>query len=47
MAEIQLAREKAAASLQLKTAEFQAEAQLKAAKVGSEITGNIEIPGEY
>jgi len=40
-----LEREKAAAQLQLKTAEFQAEAQLKAAKVGAQITGNVEIPG--
>jgi len=41
-----LAREKAEANLQLKIAEFQAEAQMKAAKVGANITGNVEIPGE-
>jgi hypothetical protein len=31
--------------LQLKTAEFQAEAQIKAAKIGAQITSNVEIPG--
>jgi len=40
-----LEREKAQAHLELKVAEFQAEAQLKAAKIGAEITGNVQIPG--
>ena len=33
------------AELELKKAEFLAEAQLKAAKIGADITGNVEIPG--
>jgi hypothetical protein len=40
-----LEREKAQAQLELKVAEFQAEAQIKAAKVGAEITSNVQIPG--
>jgi hypothetical protein len=40
-----LEREKAAANLELKTAEFQAEAQLKAAQVGAKLTGDVRIPG--
>jgi hypothetical protein len=45
MADIQLAREKALAELELKRMEFEAEAQMKAMKVGAGITGNVEIPG--
>lgn len=55
-AELQIMREKEASKLQLerekmnlhfamKEQEFQAEAQLKAMKVGAGITSNIEIPG--
>jgi hypothetical protein len=55
-AEIQLMREKEASKLQIerekmnmhfamKEQEFQAEAQLKAMKVGAGITANVEIPG--
>ena len=55
-AEIQLMREKEASKLQIerekmnmhfamKEQEFQAEAQLKAMKVGAGITSNVEIPG--
>jgi phosphoribosylamine--glycine ligase len=36
---------KAAAQLELKKAEFEVEAQLKAAKVGAGIASNVEIPG--
>jgi hypothetical protein len=45
MAQIQLEREKASANLELKVAEFQAEAQMKAAKIGAGITSNVQIPG--
>jgi len=31
----------------LKIAEFQAEAQMKAAKVGADITGNVQVPGSF
>ena len=55
-AEIQLMREKEASKLQIerekmnmhfamKEQEFQAEAQLKAMKIGAGITSNVEIPG--
>ena len=55
-AEIQLMREKEASKLQIerekmnmhfamKEQEFQAEAQLKALKIGAGITSNVEIPG--
>jgi hypothetical protein len=55
-AELQIMREKEASKLQLerekmnmhfvmKQQEFEAEAQLKAMKVGAGITGNVEIPG--
>jgi hypothetical protein len=43
-AEIQLKREKAAADLELKTAEFQAEAQFKAMQVGAGLTSIPNIP---
>jgi hypothetical protein len=33
--------------LQLKIAEFQAESQMKAAKVGADITGNVQVPGDF
>jgi hypothetical protein len=46
-ASIQLEREKAEANLQLKIAEFQAEAQMKAAKVGAQISGNVQVPGDF
>jgi hypothetical protein len=31
----------------LKIAEFQAECQMKAAKVGADITGNVQVPGDF
>ena len=44
-AQIQLEREKAAAELVRRKQEFEAEVQLKAAKVGAGIATNVQIPG--
>jgi len=42
---LQLQQQKFMAEMEMKRQEFEAEAQLKAMKVGAGITSNIEIPG--
>jgi hypothetical protein len=42
---LQLEREKMNMHFVMKQQEFEAEAQLKAMKVGAGITSNVEIPG--